>query len=128
MTNFITNAGKFTREGSIKVHCTAVMASGTESGGMLRFQVQDTGVGISPENVERLNHFDFFNKLDENSELNEIGTGIGLAISNTIAKVSACNIVPQPHYNDNEKSISDATCCCIVEISLLYYNIYKKMN
>ena len=40
--------------------------------------IEDTGVGISPENIKKL--FQDYSRLDEHQELNHKGTGLGLSI------------------------------------------------
>ncbi|WP_293709512.1 HAMP domain-containing sensor histidine kinase [uncultured Parabacteroides sp.] len=71
MTNFLTNACKFTFEGSIRMGYE-------EIDGGLRFYVSDTGKGIARENIphvfERFAKFDLFIQ----------GTGLGLSICQTI--------------------------------------------
>ena len=48
--------------------------------------IEDTGVGISPENIEKL--FQDYSRLDEHKDLNHKGTGLGLSIcKNLITKM-----------------------------------------
>jgi two-component system phosphate regulon sensor histidine kinase PhoR len=71
LVNLIHNAIKFTpREGSIK-------AAVLPGNGVVEFSVEDTGVGISRENQERI--FERFYKADP--ARNKSGTGLGLAIA-----------------------------------------------
>lgn len=70
--NFITNAIKFTTEGSI---CMGYKQLDPQT---LYFYVKDTGCGIAPEKLKKV--FDRFTKLNNFSQ----GTGLGLAISETI--------------------------------------------
>ena len=72
INNFITNAIKFTHQGSIKLGYK-LSAPGT-----LYFYVSDTGCGIAPDKREKV--FDRFIKLNNFAQ----GTGLGLAISETI--------------------------------------------
>ena len=71
LTNFLTNAIKFTEEGIITVGYTA-------QGDMLRFYVADTGCGISKEKQAEV--FERFVKLNDFAQ----GTGLGLPICKTI--------------------------------------------
>ena len=73
MNNFLSNAFKFTPEGSVTIGWKKI-ADTTE----VEFYCQDTGIGVSEENVKHL--FDRFYKVSEKS----IGTGLGLNISRTI--------------------------------------------
>ena len=71
ITNFLTNACKFTFNGSITMGYEA-----TRNG--LRFYVTDTGKGIAKENIPHV--FERFAKFDSFIQ----GTGLGLSISQTI--------------------------------------------
>ena len=70
--NFITNALKFTTNGSIRAGYKLIDPR------TLCFYVKDTGCGIAPEKLKKV--FDRFTKLNTFSQ----GTGLGLAISETI--------------------------------------------
>lgn len=70
LVNLIHNAIKFTPRGSIHV-------SAKGAGGMVEFSVQDTGIGIAEENINRI--FERFYKTDP--ARNKSGTGLGLAIA-----------------------------------------------
>ena len=70
--NLISNAIKFTPEGSV------TLAVEAEAGGGLRFAVTDTGVGISAETAPRL--FEHFSQADETDTRQHGGAGLGLAI------------------------------------------------
>lgn len=70
--NFLSNAIKFTETGRIGLSL-AVAGEG------LRVEVADTGIGVSPEAIERL--FDRFTQADSSTTRLYGGTGLGLAIS-----------------------------------------------
>lgn len=71
ITNFLTNAIKFTPSGEIKM--------GYEyKDGMVNLYVSDTGIGIAPEKLQRV--FERFEKLDDFAQ----GTGLGMAICKAI--------------------------------------------
>mgnify|MGYP001213391715 CR=1 FL=1 len=71
MTNFLTNALKYTSEGSV------TFGLRNEDGG-LKVSVKDTGKGIAPENLKSV--FEKFEKLDPSVQ----GTGLGLSICKAI--------------------------------------------
>lgn len=73
LTNFVTNAVKFTKQGHIK------LGYRYEQHG-LRLYCEDTGIGIPKDKQEHI--FDRFVKLDEFTQ----GTGMGLAICKSIAE------------------------------------------
>ncbi|WP_420457425.1 ATP-binding protein [Rubrivirga sp.] len=77
LANLLTNAVKFTDEGSVRVHVEA--EPGADPGALtLAFAVQDTGVGIAPDRLEAV--FDEFVQADDSTARTHGGTGLGLAI------------------------------------------------
>jgi PAS domain S-box-containing protein len=78
MTNLLGNAIKFTENGQI--HLAVEMLMSEVPGSIhLRFWVKDTGIGISPDQKNRL--FQTFTQGDGSSTRKYGGTGLGLAIS-----------------------------------------------
>ncbi|HVM98738.1 MAG TPA: ATP-binding protein [Caulobacteraceae bacterium] len=77
LTNFTSNAVKFTSQGRVTLRGEAV------EGGRLRFSVSDTGVGFSPEVKARL--FARFQQADGSITRRFGGSGLGLAISRQLA-------------------------------------------
>ena len=59
----------------------------------MEIAVVDSGVGMSPEQVERL--FQPFTKIMENRNLNRDGVGLGLSVSKKIAKALGGDIIVQ---------------------------------
>lgn len=77
LLNLLINAIKFTAEGFVKLHARQVASSGDEY--RLRFEVTDTGSGISPQHQQRI--FEpFFSLTPAVSTGNESSTGLGLDI------------------------------------------------
>ena len=83
LLNFTSNALKFTEQGSITVRARLVEESQTHV--LLRFEVQDTGIGISTEDQKRL--FTSFEQADSSMTRKYGGTGLGLAISKRLAQM-----------------------------------------
>ena len=81
LSNLIGNALKFTSEGSVKVSALVT------SRGRLRFEVQDTGIGIAPENLSRV--FDQFYQVDMSMTRKYGGVGLGLSIVRAIVQAMA---------------------------------------
>lgn len=77
LINLIANAIKFTEHGSVNV--AAELISETDSHFNIQFSVQDTGIGIAPENHGLL--FKPFSQVETGSTRKYGGTGLGLAIS-----------------------------------------------
>jgi signal transduction histidine kinase/CheY-like chemotaxis protein len=76
--NMISNSIKFTDKGYIKV-------SFSLKNNYITFKVEDTGIGISEENVPHV--FDRFWQCDSSSRKKYKGTGLGLSISQSIVKI-----------------------------------------
>ncbi|MBF0462537.1 MAG: response regulator [Magnetococcales bacterium] len=81
--NLVGNAVKFTAEGSIDVSVDVVEQQ--EADVLLRFQVTDTGIGISPEFQSRL--FQEFSQEDPSCSRKFGGTGLGLAITQRLVGI-----------------------------------------
>jgi CheY-like chemotaxis protein len=77
--NFVTNAIKFTAEGSVRIE-----AAPSSSGGV-RLAVVDTGVGIEPELLPLL--FQPFSQVDASTTRRFGGTGLGLSICRQLAEL-----------------------------------------
>ncbi len=83
LTNLGNNAVKFTERGEIVMGVETV-AQGTDDV-ELHFWVKDTGIGMTPEQCERL--FQSFNQADASTTRKYGGTGLGLAISKTLVEL-----------------------------------------
>jgi PAS domain S-box-containing protein len=89
ITNLLSNAVKFTpEEGSISLNSSIVGRDQDEQGTKfctLQIDVSDSGIGISPEQQDRL--FRSFEQADSNTSRKFGGTGLGLAISRRIIEM-----------------------------------------
>jgi PAS domain S-box-containing protein len=81
--NYATNAVKFTETGSIALRAT--VQEETADTIQVRFEVTDTGIGISPEALSKL--FNIFEQADNSMTRKYGGTGLGLAITRNLAKI-----------------------------------------
>ena len=77
LLNFAGNAVKFTEKGRIALRAKLLEDSADEL--RVRFEVEDTGIGITPEARQRL--FQAFEQADVSTSRNYGGTGLGLAIT-----------------------------------------------
>ena len=81
LLNFAGNAVKFTEHGSIALRAKLLEESGDDL--LVRFEVQDTGIGIPAEKLPRL--FQAFEQADDSTTRKYGGTGLGLAITRRLA-------------------------------------------
>lgn len=82
LNNLISNAIKFTHTGSINIEVTVMEQ--IEEQVRLHFSVSDTGIGIRPEEKERL--FQSFSQVDPSITRRYGGTGLGLAICKALVE------------------------------------------
>jgi len=81
LSNLTSNAIKFTENGDVRVRASLVEKRGKFN--RIRFDVQDSGIGIAPEDLGLL--FNSFSQVDTSSRKSFGGTGLGLAISKELA-------------------------------------------
>ncbi len=83
LLNYATNAIKFTDRGSVTLRAGVQTDQGERV--LMRFEVQDTGIGIEPEVMGRL--FTAFEQADNSTTRKYGGTGLGLAITRKLAEL-----------------------------------------
>ena len=83
LLNYVTNAIKFTQRGTVTMRAIAVEQRDTEQ--LVRFEVEDTGVGIDAEQLSKL--FNAFEQADSSLTRKHGGTGLGLAITRGLAQL-----------------------------------------
>ncbi|HEX2166487.1 MAG TPA: GAF domain-containing sensor histidine kinase [Longimicrobiales bacterium] len=82
LTNLLSNAYKFTERGSVTLTVRAATDDGMSA---VEWIVADTGIGIPPEEQDAI--FDEFRQVDGSSTRLYGGTGLGLALSRTLARL-----------------------------------------
>ncbi|WP_261381397.1 response regulator [Paenibacillus cremeus] len=88
LLNLSNNAVKFTQEGMVSIAVEVV--SKNEQGVLLRFEVRDTGIGMSPEQHKLL--FRGFSQADMSTTRKYGGTGLGLVISKKLVRLMGGSI------------------------------------
>ncbi len=96
--NLLTNAAKYTKEGYIEFKVDSVIK---EDICRLIISVEDTGIGIKKESIDKL--FNKFERLDLEKNITIEGTGLGLAITKKLVELMNGNIVVQSEYGNGSK-------------------------
>ena len=91
LVNMMSNAIKFTWDGSVTLDVS-------RDGGHIVFRVIDTGIGMTPEQVERL--FTPFEQADSSTTREYRGSGLGLVISRSLARIMGGDITVISHPNE----------------------------
>lgn len=94
LLNYLSNAVKFTPQGSITLRAKVLKQSGSRL--LIRFEVTDTGIGLSVEQSRLL--FQAFEQADGSTTRNYGGTGLGLVITRHLAEMmgGAAGVVSEP--------------------------------
>ena len=95
LLNILSNAVKYTKEGSVKLSLTG-RTEGENA--ILHFSVADTGIGIKKENIAKL--FENFERFDEKRNRNIEGTGLGMSITVALLKLMGSKLEVQSVYNE----------------------------
>lgn len=116
LVNLVTNAIKFTESGFVRIvlshkRCDDMI--------WMTITVQDSGIGIKPEDLEKL--FNSFQQVDSRRNRNVEGTGLGLVISREFVKLMNGNVHVDSEYGKGstfsftipQKIVSDVKCILI---------------
>ncbi|WGD31521.1 response regulator [Ancylobacter sp. WKF20] len=93
LINLLSNAAKFTKKGEVVLRLLRIEGEGGE---VVRFEVADSGIGMSEEQMGRL--FQAFTQADSSTTRNFGGTGLGLTITKHFAAMlgGTINVASQP--------------------------------
>ncbi|MGH7443228.1 MAG: ATP-binding protein, partial [Longimicrobiales bacterium] len=98
LLNLLSNAIKFTHEGSVTV-CVR------RAGEWIRITVEDTGIGIKPENLESI--FEDFRQIDQSHTREYGGTGLGLSITRKLLALLGGAIAVESTYGEGSRFVID---------------------
>ncbi len=87
LNNLLSNALKFTKEGKVSLSVRSIEKdlSDAATQELLRFEVTDTGIGLSQQQMDRL--FKRFRQADQSTTRQYGGTGLGLSISKSLVEL-----------------------------------------
>lgn len=99
LINLVGNAVKFTEHGQVYLHVSE--ETNPYSKQVLKFEIQDSGIGIDKDKIEGL--FKAFHQLDSSTTRKYGGTGLGLAISESLVKLlgGSISVLSVPHVGSN---------------------------
>lgn len=93
LINLIGNAIKFSHGGEVDVEIAA-------EGEMITFIISDTGIGMTPEQLERITRYEAFSQADRSTTRKYGGTGLGLRISKILAGLLGGDLTIESSYEE----------------------------
>ncbi len=103
LTNILTNAVKYTKEGSVTL---TVKKKQVEDGlAVISFSVADTGVGIKEEDMPKL--YAAFERIEEGKHRSEEGTGLGMSITTKLLNLMGSQIQVESEYGKGSNFFFD---------------------
>ena len=99
--NLLTNAVKYTAKGEVILNVS--MDERNNDMAKIRFSVKDTGIGVKPEDMDKL--FTAYERLDEQKNSGIQGTGLGLDISRRFAELMGGTLTCESVYGEGSEFI-----------------------
>lgn len=93
LVNLMNNAVKYTETGSVTLTVSADIQGDIAN---LTFKVEDTGIGIRKENIEKLYHE--FERIEEGRNRNIEGTGLGMNITTQLLEMMGSKLIVESEY------------------------------
>jgi PAS domain S-box-containing protein len=90
IVNLLGNAVKFTTEGEVELKVRTLPAGNNEGEMIFSFAIRDTGIGIAPQNLEKI--FNAFDQEDASTTRRYGGTGLGITISNRLLSLMGSSL------------------------------------
>ncbi|MCI8372644.1 MAG: response regulator [Lachnospiraceae bacterium] len=98
LTNILTNAVKYTHEGTVRLH---VRCHRMEQTAILYFEVEDTGIGIKEEDLPKLSAE--FERIEEDRNRNIEGSGLGMSITKQLLELLGSRLKVESIYGKGSK-------------------------
>lgn len=96
ITNILSNAVKYTKEGGITFTITSTKSDKRQDEVSLHVEIKDTGVGIKKEDLDKL--FIAFERIEEKKNRDVEGTGLGMAIAQSFLNMMGSKINVESEY------------------------------
>ena len=115
LVNILSNAVKFTASGTVKFLASIVnietiekvSSAENEKRATVRFEIEDTGIGMTPEQIERI--FQPFMQADDSITRKYGGTGLGLPLTKNIVEMMGGRLEVESEYGVGSKFSFDLT-------------------
>ncbi|MCR4990138.1 MAG: response regulator [Lachnospiraceae bacterium] len=101
ITNILTNAVKYTEKGSVSLKMAYEKYPDDDSYVNLIVEVEDTGIGIKPEDISKL--FEQFDRIEEKRNRNIEGTGLGMNITQKLLELMGSTLEVESTYGEGSK-------------------------
>ena len=98
ITNVLSNAVKYTKEGSITFSARYEKIPEKPDSIILKIKVADTGIGIKPEDMNKL--FKAFERIEEKRNRNIEGTGLGMTIAQSFLTMMGSHLQVESVYGE----------------------------
>ena len=96
ITNILSNAVKYTKEGSVVFSISGTRCEDEQDCIILHVSVKDTGIGIKKEDLDKL--FVAFERIEEKKNRNIEGTGLGMAIAHSFLDMMGSKLQVESEY------------------------------
>ncbi len=101
ITNILTNAVKYTEKGSVTFRISFEKIAEEPDSVMILVSVEDTGIGIKPEDMKKL--FSEFERIEEERNRNVEGTGLGMTITKRLLEMMGSSLKVESEYGKGSK-------------------------
>ncbi len=98
ITNILSNAVKYTKEGSVSFSVGYKNIPDKPDSIILTISVSDTGIGIKPEDMDKL--FEAFERIEEKKNRNIEGTGLGMTIAQSFLTMMGSHLQAESVYGE----------------------------
>jgi CheY-like chemotaxis protein len=96
LNNLLSNAFKYTKEGTVTLGVACMRDNGPSQDTLLSFYIRDTGIGIRKEDIGKL--FSDYNQVDTRANRAIEGTGLGLSITKKLVEMMGGDISVESEY------------------------------